>query len=83
MTTLENLCKRDDIFITQGDRGGVMIIVNVHNYVDNRELYKKILSNATNINQIKVNRTINKLKAWHLLDQKTVEDVISLKTKTP
>ena len=60
-----------------------MIIVNVHNYVDNRELYKKILSNATNINQIKVNRTINKLKAWHLLDQKTVEDVISLKTKTP
>ena len=60
-----------------------MIIVNVHNYVDDREFYKKILSDATNINQIKVNRTIKELKPWHLLDQKTVEDVISLKTKTP
>ena len=46
---LQNLCKRDDIIITKADKGGVVVIVDVDDYVqeanrqlENKEFYNKL-----------------------------------------
>ena len=46
---LQNLCKRDDIIITKADKGSVVVIVDVDDYVqeanrqlENKEFYNKL-----------------------------------------
>ena len=55
---LQNLCKRDDIIITKADKGGVVVIVDVDDYVQeaNRQL------------------EIKELKSSHLLNEKIAND---------
>ena len=60
---LQNLSKRDDIIITKPDKGGAVVIVDVDNYIqeanrqlDNKEFYKKLTIDTTEINRITVNR---------------------------
>ena len=88
--TLQNLSKRDDIIISKADKRGTVVIVAVHHCVqeanrqlDNKEFYKFLTRDATEINQIKVNRTINELKSSHLLVEKIANDLLSSEAKTP
>ena len=55
---LQNLSKRDDIIITKADKGGPVVIVDVYDYIqeanrqlDNKEFYKKLTINTTEINR--------------------------------
>ena len=87
---LQNLSKRDDIIITKADKGGAVVIVDVDDYIqeanrqlDNKEFYKKLTIDTTEINRIKVNRTINELKSSHLLNEKIANDLLSSEAKTP
>ena len=87
---LQNLSKRDDIIITKADKGGAVVIVDVDDYIqeanrqlDNKEFYKKLTIDTTEINRIKVNRTINELKSSHLLNEKIENDLLSSEAKTP
>ena len=71
---LQNLSKRDYIIITEADKGGAVVIVDVDDYIqeanrqlDNKEFYKKLTIDTIEINRTKVNRTINELKSSHLL----------------
>ena len=87
---LQNLTKRDDIIITKADKGGAVVIVDVDDYIqeanrqlDNKEFYKKLTIDTTEINRIKVIRTINELKSSHLLNEKIANDLLSSEAKTP
>ena len=87
---LQNLSKRDDIIITKADKGSAVVTVDVDDYVqeanrqlDNKEFYKKSTIDTTEINQIKVNRTINELKSSHLFNEKIASDLLSSEAKTP
>ena len=87
---LQNLSKRDDIIITKADKGGAVVIVDVDDYIqeanrqlDDKEFYKKLTIDTTEINRIKVNRTINELKSSHLLNEKIANDLLSSEAKTP
>ena len=80
----KNLSKRDDIIITKADKGGAVVIVDVDDYIQeanrqlsNKEFYKKLTIDTTEINRIKVNRTINELKSSHLLNEKIANDLLS------
>ena len=88
--TLQNLSKRDDIIITKADKGGAVVIVDVDDYIQevnrqlkNKEFYKKLTIGTTEINRIKVNRTINELKSSYLLNEKIANDLLSSEAKTP
>ena len=72
------------IIITKADKGGAIIIADVDDYVQetnqqlgNKEFYKKITIGSTEINQMKLNRTISEVKSSHLLNEKLQ------KAKTP
>ena len=87
---LQNLSKRDDIIIAKADKGGAIVIVDVDDYIqeanrqlDNKEFYKKLTIDPTEINRIKVNRTINEIKSSHLLNEKIANDLLSSEAKTP
>ena len=87
---LQNLSKRDDVIITKAVKGGAVVVVDVDDYVqeanrqlDNKEFYKKLTIDTTEINRIKVNRTINELKSSHLLNEKITNDLLSSEAKTP
>ena len=87
---MQNLSKRDDIIITKADKRGAAVIVDVDDYVqeanrqlDNNEFYKKLTTDTTEINRIKVNRTISELKSPHLLNEKIANDLLSSEAKTP
>ena len=87
---LQNLYKREDIIITKADKGGAAVIVDVADYVqeanrqlDNKEFYKKTTTDTTEINQIKVNGTINELKSSHLFNENVADDLLRLKAKKP
>ena len=78
------------IMITKTDEGSAVVIVGVDDYIqeanrqlDNKDFYKKLTIDTTEINQIKVNRTITDLKSSHLLNEKIANDLLSSEAKTP
>ena len=92
---MQNLCKRDDIIITKAVIIvivviGAVVIVDVDDYVQeanrqlgNKEFYKKLTTNTTETNRIKVNRTISERKSSRLLNEKIGNDLLSSEAKTP
>ena len=75
---------------TKAGKRGAVVIVAVDDYIqeanrqlDNKEFYIKLTIDTTEINRIKVNRTINELKSSHLLNQKISNDLLSSEAKTP
>ena len=85
----QNLSKRDDIIIATADKGGAVVIVDVGDYVqeanrqlDSKEFYKNLTIDTTELNRIKVNRTINELKSSHLLNEQIANDLLSSEAKT-
>ena len=66
------------------DKGGAVVIVDIDDYIqeayrqlDNKEFYKKLTIDTTEVNQIKVNRTMNEL------NEKIAKDLLSSEAKTP
>ena len=65
------------IIVTKADKGGAVIIADVDDYVQeanqqlgNKEFHKKITIGSTEINQMKVTRTISEVKSSLLLNEK-------------
>ena len=86
---MQSLCYRNDIIITKADKEDVVIIVDVDDYVqeanrqfENKKVYTKLTMDATEINWVKVDRTINELKSSHLLKEKIANDLLSSEAKT-
>ena len=53
----------------------------VNRQLDNKEFYKKLTIDTTEINCIKVNRTISKLKSLHLLNEKIANVLLRSEAK--
>ena len=73
---MEDLSIRDDITITKTDRGGAVVILDVDDYIseanqqlNNKEFYKEVLNDPTELNRKKVNNAIKERKYARLLDK--------------
>ena len=87
---MQELQSRNDIIITDGDKGGVVLILDVEDYVkeaerqlNNKENYRKIYYNPTAAD----NKTIDKVKSIfqkeNLLNKNICEGLKTEITKTP
>ena len=73
---MEDLSIRDDITITKTGRGGAVVILDVDDYIsevnqqlNNKEFYKEVLNDPTELNRKKVNNAIKERKYARLLDK--------------
>ena len=76
--------------MTKADKGSAVVIVDVDDYVqepnrqlESKEFYEKLTVDTTEINRIKVNRTVNELKSSHILNEKIANDLLTSEAKTP
>ena len=72
---MEDLSIRDDIIITKTDKGGAVVILDVDDYINeanrqlnNKEFYKEVQNDPTELNRKKVN-AIKERKYARLLDK--------------
>ena len=72
---MEDLSIRDDIIITKTDKGGAVVILDVDDYINeanrqlnNKEFYKEVPNDPTELNRKKVN-AIKERKYARLLDK--------------
>ena len=70
LAALEELTKRNDIIITKADKGGAIVIQDVEEYIKeanrqlhNKEYYKKVNKDLTNMHNTHVNEAINELQS--------------------
>ena len=70
LAALEELTKRNDIIITKADKGGAIVIQDVEKYIKeanrqlhNKEYYKKVNKDLTNMHNTHVNEAINELQS--------------------
>ena len=74
---LKDLNIRDDIVITKADKGAAVAIIDVGDYINeanlqlnNKEFYKEILNDPTELNRKKAKNAIKELKSARLPHQK-------------
>ena len=72
---MEDLSIRDDIIITKTDKGGAVVILDVDGYINeanrqlnNKEFYKEVPNDPTELNRKKVN-ALKERKYARLLDK--------------
>ena len=87
---MEKLAKRKDIFVTNVDKGGALVIMDVEKYINeaNRQLsdkssYKKLQEDPTLQHSNLVNDTMNRFKKGNLLSKKLADGLKSVNAKTP
>ena len=87
---MEELAKRKDIIITNADKGGAVVIMDVEKYINeaNRQLsdkrnYKKLQEDPTLQHSNLVNDTIDRFKKENLLSKKLADGLKSVNPKTP
>ena len=87
---LENLRSRDDIIVTNADKGGAVVINDVNQYIKeaerqllDRNFYKKVTTNPTSIHAALVNNAIDQLKNRNLIDLKIAEQLKTVNPRTP
>ena len=87
---MEKLAKRKDIIITNADKGGAVVIIDVEKYINeaNRQLsdkrnYKKLQEDPTLQHSNLVNDTMNRFKKRNLLSKKLADGLKSVNAKTP
>ena len=90
LKALEDFQQREDIVITKEDKGGVIVIQDLSDYINeaNRQLndqnfYTKCSKDLTYEHNRKVNTTIDSLKKSKLLTEKTANMLKNNKPKTP
>ena len=87
---LSYLSKRDDIIITNADKGGAVVIIDIIQYIKEaqRQLndsatYKLLDNNVTTENNKLVINIINRFKNDQLISQKTAENLKVIDPRTP
>ena len=87
---MEELAKRKDIIITNADKGGAVVIMDVEKYINeaNRQLsdkrnYKKLQEHPTLQHSNLVNDTIYRFEKENLLSKKLAHGLKSVNPKTP
>ena len=87
---MEELAKRKDIIITNADKGGAVVIMDVEKYINeaNRQLsdkhnYKKLQEDPMLQHSNLVNDTIDRFKKENLLSKKLADGLKSVNPKTP
>ena len=87
---LLNLQKRNDIIITKAELVGVVVILDIKDYINeaNRQLndtnnYEQLDFDPTDSHTEKIKSEINYLKKWKPLDFKTANSLLEDETKTP
>lgn len=87
---LEELKERNDIIITNADKGGAVVIQDTKDYVEeaNRQLndtnfYKRCERDLTESHCKQINNTINNLQAANMITEKTANMLKTKNAKTP
>ena len=87
---LKQLKEREDIIITNADKGGAVVIIDVDDYVkeaerqlNNQESYKSIDHDLTTINNKLVNDTIETFKKEKFIQESIAEGLKISNPKTP
>lgn len=87
---LTNLMSRDDIIITNADKGGAVVIQDVSSYIEeaNRQLnnttnYKRIDQDLTKRHENLVNNTLEDLKNRNLISEKQTNALKSAESRCP
>ena len=87
---MEELTKRKDIIITNADKDGAVVIIDVEKYIKeaNRQLsnkrnYKKLQKDPTLQHSNLVNDTIDRFKKENLLSNKLADGLKPVNPKTP
>ena len=87
---MKNLKDREDIVITNADKGGAVVILNKDDYqkeatrqLSDKSSYKKLASDPTSDHVHKVKQTLNELQESHFISKKMAEGLIPEKVKTP
>ena len=77
---LQELQSRDDIIITDTDKGGAVVILDVEDYIKevgrqlrNTEKYKRLNHNPTTTNNETVNKIIKRFHKENLISKNTTE----------
>ena len=90
LQALKDLQNRNDIIITNADKGGAVVIMDVSEYLKeaNRQLndtntYKKLDQDPTNTHVAKINNTTEVFKTEGLISEKVSEGLKTHDTKTP
>ena len=88
--TLEELSKRDNIIITNADKGGAIVITDIDKYISeaqrqlNDEInYKKLQTDPTLQHNKTVNDTIERFKKDRTIPTKIAHGLITSKPRTP
>ena len=87
---LKNLQQRDDIIITNAEKGGAVVIIYVQDYIKeaNRQLsdtsnYQKLNIDPAGLYTGKIKAVINKYKDTEKISSKMANSVVRSKVKTP
>ena len=87
---MEELAKRKDVIITNADKCGAVVIMDVEKYINeaNRQLsdkrnYKKLQEDPTLQHSNLINDTFDKFKKENLLSKKLADGLKSGNPKTP
>ena len=87
---MEELAKRKDIIITNADKGGAVVIMDVEKYINeaNRQLsdkcnYEKLQEDPTRQQSNLVNNSIDRFKKENLISNKLADGLKSVNPKTP
>ena len=87
---LNNLRNRDDIIISQADKGGAIVIINVEDYIAEAErqlndttFYHKLDNNPTLIYNERVNNAIDNLKKEKEIPEKLAKSLKTVEPNTP
>ena len=87
---LSYLSKRDDIIITNADKGGAVVIIDIIQYkkeaqrqLNDSATYKLLDNNVTTENNKLVINIINRFKNDQLISQKTAENLKVIDPRTP
>ena len=87
---MEELAKREDIMITNAEKSGAVVIMNIEKQISeaNRQLpdkrnYKKLEEDSTLQHSSLVNDTIDRFKKENQLSKKLADGLRSANPKTP
>ena len=86
--TLEELSKRDDIIITNADKGGAIVIMDIDKYIceaqrthNDENNYKKLQTDSTLQHKKLVNGTVERVKKDQSIPTKIADGLILYFTK--
>ena len=87
---LQDLMERNEILICNADKGGIVAIMDVKDYIQEAErqlsdnnFYKKLLTNPTSLHAELVNNAIEQLRNRNLINEKVAQGLKVSNPRTP